>query len=198
MVIIEHRIFSLLEEIFRKHIPGTIVRFGILSFTTLTLMGLTCLFTYMGTSHDYAEKIVNERTKLLADTAIKVSFLEGELRIYRDAFSALSKSSKRMSLGLFNVTAYDPIDGCRPFDDNMTATLLPAGTGVAAVDPRVIPYGSVLYLPELNRYFFACDTGADVKKNGGRNIDLLLSSAEAAREFGRQTLEIELIDLSQD
>jgi len=70
--------------------------------------------------------------------------------------------------------------------------------GVVAVDPDVIPYGSVLYLPELKRYFFASDTGAAMRRGNGRNIDLLVPTVREALEFGRRNVEVELIDLSID
>ncbi len=54
--------------------------------------------------------------------------------------------------------------------------------GIAAVDPGVIPYGSILYLPEFKRYFFASDTGSAMKKGNGRNIDLLVSTVAEALE----------------
>jgi len=127
-----------------------------------------------------------------------VSFLEGQVMVYRDAISALSRKGKRKSLGFFTATAYDPVDSCKPFDDGMTAELIPAGIGVAAIDPSVIPYGSILFLPELNRYFLACDTGAAMRRNGGRNVDLLMPTVESARQFGIRQLEIELIELSED
>ena len=64
------------------------------------------------------------------------------------------------------------------------------------MDPDVIPYGSVLYLPEIERYFFACDTGTAMKQGDGRNIYLLVPTVKEAREFGRRRLRVELIDLS--
>ena len=70
--------------------------------------------------------------------------------------------------------------------------------GVAAVDPSVIPYGSVLYLPDLERYFLACDTGFAMGKGDGKNIDILMQTVEEALEFGRKQLKVELIDLSAD
>jgi len=201
METLPRRIFSLAAEVFETSRARILVYIGISSFITFALMGLICLLTYMRVSRDYEEKVIRERSGLLADIqdqVAKASFLEGKIKVYRDAISALSKSGKRKPLGSFAVTAYDPVESCKPFDDGMTAKLIPAGLGIAAVDPRIIPYGSVLYLPELDRYFLACDTGAAMKRNGGKNIDLLMPTVEAARKFGRQHLEIELIDLSAD
>jgi 3D (Asp-Asp-Asp) domain-containing protein len=126
-----------------------------------------------------------------------VKSLEEEMRKYQDLISGLSKKSKRKPLGVFEVTAYDPIESCKPFDDGITSVGLPAGMGVAAVDPRVIPYGSVLYIPELGKYFFASDTGSAMKRGNGRYIDILMPTVEEALQFGRQRLRIELIELAK-
>jgi 3D (Asp-Asp-Asp) domain-containing protein len=195
------KIFCLFEDIFGKPYVGILVYVGVSSLITFVLMGLSCLFTYMRVSRDYEERLIEERTKLLTnvfDQTARESFLEGQVKVYKDAITALSKKGKKKSLGFFSATAYDPVESCKPFDDGMTAELIPAGMGVAAVDPSVVPYGSILYLPELNRYFLACDTGAAMERNNGRNIDLLMPTVESARQFGRRQLEVELIHLLED
>ncbi len=174
----------------------TIIR----SLFLLGLVGLTFFFTYMMISHNYNLKIEEVKDKLymnLYETRAKAERLEKELKEYQDMIFSLSRKGKRKSLGTFTVTAYDPIESCKPFDDGVTSQLIPAGMGVAAVDPRVIPYGAVLYLPKIDRYFFACDTGAAMKRGNGRNIDILMPTVQDALEFGRQRLQVELIDLSR-
>jgi 3D (Asp-Asp-Asp) domain-containing protein len=195
------RTFSLLEEIFNRCRVGVFVYVGASSFVTFALMGLTCLFTYMRVSYDYEAKMEKAQARLLMDVceqAVKAARFEGEIQGYRNIISTFSKRGKRKPLGTFTVTAYDPIESCKPFDDGITSRAIPAGMGIAAVDPGVIPYGSVLYLPEYEKYFFACDTGTAMRKGDGRNIDLLMSTVEEAREFGRRRLKVELIDLSED
>ena len=174
----------------------TIIR----SLFVLGLVGLTFFFTYMMISHDYSLKMEEVKDKLsmnLYETAARAERLEKELKEYQDMIFSLSRKGKRKSLGTFTVTAYDPIESCKPFDDGITSQLIPAGMGVAAVDPRVIPYGAVLYLPEIDKYFFASDTGAAMKRGNGRNIDILMPTVQDALEFGRQRLQVELIDLSR-
>jgi 3D (Asp-Asp-Asp) domain-containing protein len=63
-----------------------------------------------------------------------------------------------------------------------TATGLPIGYGAAAVDPRVIPLGTKLYI-EGYGYAFACDTGGAIK---GHRIDLAYDSYGAANSKGRR------------
>ena len=64
----------------------------------------------------------------------------------------------------------------------VTATGLPIGYGAAAVDPRVIPLGTKLYV-EGYGYAFACDVGGAIK---GRRIDLAYDSYGLANTKGRK------------
>lgn len=69
-------------------------------------------------------------------------------------------------------TSYDKnCKGC----NSITATGLPAGYGVAAVDPKVIPLGSKLYVPGYG-VAVAGDTGGNIK---GNKIDLGFDSVAA-------------------
>ena len=192
------RIFSLLEEIFSKCRVRAFVYIGVSSFITFALIGLTCLFTYMKVSREYEVKMEEMRVGLFMDVyeqAAKAASFEGEIKGYQNVIASFSRKGRRKPLGTFNVTAYDPVESCKPFDDGVTSKAIPAGMGVAAVDPGVIPYGSVLYLPEVERYFFACDTGAAMRRGNGRNIDILMPTVEEALEFGRRQLQVELIEL---
>ena len=63
-----------------------------------------------------------------------------------------------------------------------TATGLRVGYGAVAVDPRVIPLGSKLYI-EGYGYGFACDTGGAIK---GNHIDLAFNSVRQADDHGKQ------------
>ncbi len=195
------RVFSLLEEIFSEYRLRVLVYVGVLAFLVFSLMGLTALFTYMRVSHDYEVRMREMQNRLLMDVCeqvARVTRVEGEIQGYRNVVRAFAKKGRRKSLGTFTVTAYDPVESCKPFDDGVTSMAIPAGMGVGAVDPGLIPYGSVLYLPEIERYFFACDTGVAMKKGNGRNIDILVRTVEEALEFGRRRLQVELIDLSGD
>jgi 3D (Asp-Asp-Asp) domain-containing protein len=64
----------------------------------------------------------------------------------------------------------------------VTATGLPIGYGAAAVDPRVIPLGTKLYI-EGYGYAFASDVGGAIK---GHRIDLAYDSYRLANTKGRK------------
>jgi 3D (Asp-Asp-Asp) domain-containing protein len=80
-------------------------------------------------------------------------------------------------------TAYTPYcAGC----SGITATGRPAGHGIVAVDPRVIPLGTRLYIPGYG-YAIAGDTGGAIV---GYRIDLGYTSYRDAMQFGRRAVTV--------
>jgi peptidoglycan DL-endopeptidase CwlO len=67
-----------------------------------------------------------------------------------------------------------------------TASGLPVGVGVVAVDPTVIPLGTRLYVPGYGPAV-AADTGTAIK---GNIIDLWMPSTAQAQAWGRRTVTI--------
>jgi 3D (Asp-Asp-Asp) domain-containing protein len=67
-----------------------------------------------------------------------------------------------------------------------TASGLPVGVGVIAVDPSVIPLGTRVYVPGYGAAV-AADTGSAIR---GTIIDLWMPSTAAARAWGRRTVTI--------
>lgn len=67
-----------------------------------------------------------------------------------------------------------------------TATGMPAQQGVIAVDPRVIPFGTKLYIPGIG-VVRAEDTGGAIK---GSRIDICVASYQQAMQWGYQTITI--------
>jgi 3D (Asp-Asp-Asp) domain-containing protein len=70
----------------------------------------------------------------------------------------------------------------------ITATGIPTGWGVVAVDPSVIPLGTKMFVPGYGEGV-AADTGGAVK---GNVIDLWFPTAEQALAWGRRTVTITL------
>ena len=70
-----------------------------------------------------------------------------------------------------------------------TRSGMPVGFGVVAVDPKVIPLGSAVFLPKMfpGQKFLALDTGAQIK---GNHIDIWLPSRKQARQWGRRKVFI--------
>ncbi|MGM0380378.1 MAG: 3D domain-containing protein [bacterium] len=88
------------------------------------------------------------------------------------------RASKRMLATGYSTHALDTA----PYNDGYTALGLSAGYGIVAVDPRVIPLGTLLYV-EGYGYALAADVGGAIK---GNRIDLCFSNRRQALLFGRQ------------
>jgi 3D (Asp-Asp-Asp) domain-containing protein len=59
--------------------------------------------------------------------------------------------------------------------------------GTIAVDPRVIPLGSIVYIEGFNGYYVAEDTGSGVL---GNHIDIWMESCDEAIRWGVRYLEV--------
>lgn len=98
----------------------------------------------------------------------------------------------KVSMGTFKITAYCPCEKCcGAWADGITATGTTATQGrTIAVDPSVIPYGSVVYFegPDgLVSGYVAEDCGGAIK---GNRIDLYFDSHQDALEWGVRELEV--------
>ena len=71
--------------------------------------------------------------------------------------------------------------------DTITATGTKPKWGTIAVDPRVIPYGTKVYIPQFNMTFVAEDCGGAIK---GNKIDIFMNSKSECRTWGRRTIDI--------
>lgn len=84
-------------------------------------------------------------------------------------------------------TAYIPSDGG---GSGITATGMVAQHGVIAVDPRVIPLGTRVYIPGYGEAI-AADTGGAIR---GNRIDLCMNTYREAINFGRRNVEVYILD----
>ena len=87
-------------------------------------------------------------------------------------------------------TAYAPYDAaqteslCHDGNPSVTATGTRPGPGTAAVDPRVIPYGTFLWVAGYG-WAEAQDTGAAMRR-GERDLDLFFWTRQEALNWGRR------------
>ena len=91
---------------------------------------------------------------------------------------------------VMQATAYDPSAGSK------TAMGTRARVGAVAVDPKVIPLGSKLYIESMDGfptygYATAEDTGGAIK---GNRIDLFYSTNSQALKFGRRNVKVYVLD----
>lgn len=97
---------------------------------------------------------------------------------------------------VFKATAYD----ASPMDNGIwagkTSTGMPLVHGVIAVDPRVIPYGTKMYIESVDGqykygYAIAGDCGGAIK---GKKVDLFFESRSTCYQFGRRDVRIYFLD----
>ena len=71
-----------------------------------------------------------------------------------------------------------------------TATGTVPKWGTIAVDPKVIPYGTKVYIPQFNKTFIAEDCGGAIK---GNKIDIYMNSKQECINWGRRTIDIYIV-----
>ena len=72
----------------------------------------------------------------------------------------------------------------------MKATRDPNGTSTVAVDPRVIPLGTKLYI-EGYGYAIACDTGSAIK---GNKVDVYFNSVKECYSWGSRNVDVYILE----
>jgi len=115
-------------------------------------------------------------------TGVKRGLVAASYRTYR--IPKPPKTGRKMRV---ETTAYSPRE---PGLDFTTATGAHARRGVIAVDPRVIPLGTRVYVPGYG-YAVAADTGGAIK---GRRIDLCFETVAECSKWGRRDVTIIILD----
>lgn len=60
-----------------------------------------------------------------------------------------------------------------------------------AVDPKLIPYGTMVYIPEFNKVFIAEDCGGAIK---GNRIDIYMNNEYECRQWGVRNITIIILN----
>lgn len=137
--------------------------------------------TYVNGVLETTEVLKSEITKDPVKEVVEVGTKEGTVALN-------GKNAKRVIV--MQATAYDPTAGSK------TAMGTRARVGAVAVDPKVIPLGSKLYIESMDGfasygYATAEDTGGAIK---GNRIDLFYNSNAEANRFGRRNVKVYVLD----
>lgn len=74
------------------------------------------------------------------------------------------------------------------YGDTITSTgVKPVVGRTIAVDPKVIPYGTKVYIPQLDKVFIAEDCGGAIK---GNRIDIFMNSYDECMNWGYKEITI--------
>jgi 3D (Asp-Asp-Asp) domain-containing protein len=105
-------------------------------------------------------------------------------------FTASRHSYGRGKVMTMTATAYDPSPATiGRWATGRTKTGRRATYGVVAVDPRIIPLNTMVYV-EGYGLALACDTGSAIK---GKRIDLCYDSKRVADAFGRRKVTVHIL-----
>lgn len=109
----------------------------------------------------------------------------------RKVFRGTRGTESRPRILTLLATAYTPgRESCGKYADGKTAVMSRAGYGIVAVDPKVIPLGTRLYV-EGYGFALAQDVGGRIR---GRRIDLLIPDLKTARRFGARKVKVYVLD----
>lgn len=96
---------------------------------------------------------------------------------------------------VMEATAYEPGPrSCGIHADGITAIGIKAEPGVVAVDPKVIPLRTKLFIEGYGPAI-AADTGSAIK---GMRIDLCFNTVEEALQYGRRKVKVYILSEGQD
>lgn len=107
-----------------------------------------------------------------------------------------SKPIRFSKMEVFEATAYDASPADNGKWAGKTSTGMPLTYGVVAVDPRVIPYGTKMYIESVDGqyvygYAIAGDCGGAIKN---KRVDLFFDSRATCNQFGRRAVNIYFLD----
>lgn len=123
--------------------------------------------------HDYSD-LYNEESE-----SLKINDKSNS----KEVFKSESSNSNVVTTMTVSATAYS--------GDGITSTgKVPQVGRTIAVDPKVIPYGTRVYIPALGQTYIAEDCGGAIK---GNKIDIFMSSEEKCISWGVRNIEIKIL-----
>lgn len=180
------------ERLTRALISWQLGAIGLLVLAVLVNAGMMARITGLEKAREadaaaYQEEI--RRAEHIRDLAVQelgaMSLRQAEEREAREAQAAAYEAVAGYKyVGECTITYYCPCRTCcGQWADGITATGLPAGPGIVAVDPGVIPLGSTVIID--GQKYLAADTGVT-----GKHVDICLADHAATVEAGVETAEV--------
>ncbi len=120
----------------------------------------------------------------------------GPERVWELGVVPASRPTNYTRVETFTATAYDASPADNGVWAGKTSTGMPLVYGVIAVDPRVIPYGTKMYIESVDGqykygYAIAGDCGGAIK---GKKVDLFFPNRSTCYQFGRRAVNIYFLD----
>lgn len=169
-------------------------------FMTMHLtVAAVCILAAMGLNHFGNPQVAATSTPCPEIQELKELQTQKQSLREQALFSLLTPTQKKllpmveegMQVRLMVITAYDAwsessinVPEFRTGRTSIGRLAIPGRT--IAVDPKIIPYGSKVYIPSVG-WRVAEDTGGDIQ---GNRIDILMQSEEHALQFGRRSMYV--------
>lgn len=133
------------------------------------------------------ERVERTRDQAVEQLGALVLQVEAEQQAREAQAAAYGTLEGYRYIGECVVTYYCPCEKCcGKWADGLTATGLPAGPGIVAVDKDVIPLGSTVIID--GQKYLAADTGVT-----GRHVDVCLADHAATVEAGVGSAEVWIV-----
>jgi 3D (Asp-Asp-Asp) domain-containing protein len=137
-------------------------------------------------------KVVVRDNKTISRKLVSTERVEPKPTVFeigRSGFKTSRGAFTVRSVKTMNATAYMPYDGISRNGPPLTKLGIVATYGCIAVDPRVIPLGTWLYV-EGYGVGYACDTGGAIK---GNIIDVCVTDRRTMYNWGRRKVKVHIL-----
>ena len=153
-------------------------------------------------SRDLVETvIIEEAVDKIVEYGTSRNGTTASIRYQTGTLTSRGESIRYKAVMEMRASAYDACYKCTGKSPGMrgygiTASGLKAGHGIIAVDPRVIPLGTRLYVESLDGswtygYAIAADTGGAIKQN---RIDLCMETHSEALKSGMRNARVYILE----
>ena len=158
------------------------------SITAMIILMLVVAVIYVNAQIEHVTAQRKNQEYELLQRYLQIEDLKAELLLHKQNVQRLAQFRSYMLMEV-EATAYANVaECCAPYFDGKTATGRDANEWGVAVDPKVIPYGSIVEVDGIGR-LLADDCGSAIK---GKKIDIRFphGDVKTAREWGRQKIKV--------
>lgn len=173
-----------MKELLKKSI-----QYHSLSVTILSITCLTLILGYIYQTNHYHD-LLDKQASQFQET------LDKQLDNYLDLAQAEEPVKKtytnypKKNMGKFQLSFYTPTELKKPYEKLRTATgTKPKEGRTIAVDPKVIPYGTLVYIEGFG-YRIAEDCGGAIK---GNRIDVFMMDYNKAISLGKPYANVTIL-----
>lgn len=172
------------------------------AYGLLALLCIVVLIVSHGTITNEWKKELEVLQNKNEELQLQIEIFQHRLEIYQQIISKdkkhiqqLEQENEELRTIRARVTAYSPMDNqsgiCADSDPTVTATGTKTRVGVVAVDPKKIPYGTEVFIPDYG-LAVAEDTGGKIRAYDGVAIDLLMENYKDVRNWGVQYIDVKV------